>query len=118
MMDIKAIAVMEGVVIGGLLKLIENEGVDINSVNLSINYGNGTQSPDTKLVDIIGFLQEQLEDLKSGEWVLVPKEPTEKIINAMHDSFFGAFIEGKATGGQSIEFAYKAMIEAAQGEEE
>ena len=50
------------------------------------------------------------------DFVLVPKEPTEEIINAMHGSFLGAFIEGKATGGQSIEFAYKAMIEAAQGE--
>lgn len=47
-------------------------------------------------------------------YCVVPKEPTEEIINAMHDSFLGAFIEGKATGGQSIEFAYKAMIEAAQ----
>ena len=57
-----------------------------------------------KIVDVI---LEQLEG-----FVLVPKEPTEEIINAMHDSFLGAFIEGKATGGQSIEFAYKAMIEA------
>ena len=61
-----------------------------------------------KIVDVI---LEQLEG-----FVLVPKEPTEEIINAMHDSFLGAFIEGKATGGQSIEFAYKSMIEAAKGE--
>ena len=65
----------------------------------------------------INELNAKLEAAQVPEgFVLVPKEPTEEIINAMHDSFLGAFIEGKATGGQSIEFAYKAMIEAAQGE--
>ena len=63
----------------------------------------------------INELKAKLEAAQVPEgFVLVPKEPTEEIINAMHDSFLGAFIEGKATGGQSIEFAYKAMIEAAQ----
>lgn len=67
----------------------------------------------------IDELKAKLEAAQVPEgFILVPKEPTEEIINAMHDSFLGAFIEGKATGGQSIEFAYKAMIEAAQGEEE
>ena len=61
----------------------------------------------------INELKAKLEAAQVHEgFVLVPKEPTEEIINAMHDSFLGAFIEGKATGGQSIEFAYKAMIEA------
>ena len=65
----------------------------------------------------IDELKAKLEVAQVPEgFVLVPKEPTEEIINAMHDSFLGAFIEGKATGGQSIEFAYKAMIEAAQGD--
>ena len=65
----------------------------------------------------IDELKVKLEAAQVPEgFVLVPKEPTEEIINAMHDSFLGAFIEGKATGGQSIEFAYKAMIEAAQGD--
>ena len=65
----------------------------------------------------INDLKAKLEAAQVPEgFVLVPKELTEEIINAMHDSFLGAFIEGKATGGQSIEFAYKAMIEAAQGE--
>ena len=65
----------------------------------------------------INEMKAKLEAAQVPEgFVLVPKEPTEEIINAMHDSFLGAFIEGKATGGQSIEFAYKAMIEAAQGD--
>lgn len=116
-MDIKAIAVMEGVVIGGLLKLIENEGVDINSVNLSINYGNGTQSPDTKLVDIIGFLQEQYEDLKSGDWVLVPKEKIESLVDELHVAFQS---NPPMSLGElhPLLHDFQLMIEAAQGEEE
>ena len=46
-------------------------------------------------------------------FVLVPKEPTQELLNKMQDFFVGAFENG-LTGGQSIHCAYIAMIEAAQ----
>lgn len=50
-------------------------------------------------------------------FVVVPKEPTQELLNKMQDNFVGAFENG-LTGGQAIHCAYIAMIEAAQGEEE
>lgn len=44
-------------------------------------------------------------------FVVVPKEPTQELLNKMQDFFVGAFENG-LTGGQSIYCAYKAMIEA------
>jgi len=44
-------------------------------------------------------------------FVLVPKEPTQELLNKMQDFFIGAFENG-LTGGQSIHCAYIAMIEA------
>ena len=44
-------------------------------------------------------------------FVLVPKEPTQEMLNKMQDFFVGAFENG-LTGGQSIHCAYIAMIEA------
>ena len=46
-------------------------------------------------------------------FVVVPKEPTQELVNKMQDYFVGAFENG-LTGGQSIHCAYIAMIEAAQ----
>lgn len=46
-------------------------------------------------------------------FVLVPKEPTQGLLNKMQDFFVGAFENG-LTGSQSIHCAYIAMIEAAQ----
>lgn len=44
-------------------------------------------------------------------FILVPKEPTQELLNKMQDYFVGAFENG-LTGGQSIHCAYIAMIEA------
>lgn len=44
-------------------------------------------------------------------FVLVPREPTQELLNKMQDFFVGAFENG-LTGGQSIHCAYIAMIEA------
>lgn len=44
-------------------------------------------------------------------FVVVPKEPTQELLNKMQDFFVGAFENG-LTGGQSIRCAYIAMIEA------
>ena len=48
-------------------------------------------------------------------FVLVPKEPTQELLNKMQDFFVGAFENG-LTGGQSIHCAYKALIEAQEKE--
>ena len=44
-------------------------------------------------------------------FVVVPKEPTQELLNKMQDYFVGSFENG-LTGGQSIHCAYIAMIEA------
>ena len=45
-------------------------------------------------------------------FVLMPKEPSSDLVNHGHQVFLGHFNEGGQTGGRSIYFAYKAMIEA------
>ena len=45
-------------------------------------------------------------------FVLVSKEPSTELVNHGHDVFLGHFNEGGQTGGRSLYFAYKAMIEA------
>ena len=67
------------------------------------------------------------EDAINGKWyawqaakkqaipegfVLVSKEPSIELVNHGHDVFLGHFNEGGQTGGRSLYFAYKAMIEA------
>jgi hypothetical protein len=42
----------------------------------------------------------------------VPKEPSADLVNHGHQVFLGHFNEGGQTGGRSLYFAYKAMIEA------
>ena len=44
-------------------------------------------------------------------FVLVPKEPSADLVNHGHQVFLGHFNEGGQTGGRSLYFAYKAMIE-------
>lgn len=86
-MNINEIVPMENIVINGLLKLIEDKGVDLNSIKLSINYSNGNQSPEIKIVDAIAYLQHQFAELSSGDWVLVPKEKIESLVNELHAAF-------------------------------
>ena len=57
---------------------------------------------------IVQVIIEQL-----GDYVVVPKEPTQELLNKMQDFFVGAFENG-LTGGQSMHCAYVAMIEAVQ----
>ena len=45
-------------------------------------------------------------------FVLVPEEPSADFVNHGHQVFLGHFNEGGQTGGLSLYFAYKAMIEA------
>ncbi|WP_180113319.1 hypothetical protein [Acinetobacter sp. YH12073] len=45
-------------------------------------------------------------------FVLASKEPGADLVNHGHQVFLGHFNEGGQTGGRSLYFAYKAMIEA------
>lgn len=45
-------------------------------------------------------------------FVLVPKEPSSKLVNHGHQVFSGHFNGGGQTGGRSLYFAYKAMVDA------
>lgn len=47
-------------------------------------------------------------------FVLVPKEPSADLVNHGHQVFLGHFNEGGQTGGRSLYFAYKAMLEAVE----
>ena len=42
----------------------------------------------------------------------MPKEPNPDLVNHGHNVFLGHFNEGGQTGGQSLYFAYKTIIEA------
>ena len=59
---------------------------------------------------LIGLNRAKAQAIPEG-FVLVPKEPTQELLNKMQDFFVGAFENG-LTGGQSIRCAYIAMIEA------
>ena len=45
---------------------------------------------------------------------LVPLEPSAELVNHGHQVFLGHFNEGGQTGGRSLYFAYKAMLEAVE----
>ena len=47
-------------------------------------------------------------------YVVVPKEPSAELVNHGHQVFLGHFNEGGQTGGPSLYFAYKAMLEAVE----
>ena len=59
----------------------------------------------------INFGRKQPQAVPEG-FVLVSKEPSTELVNHGHDVFLGHFNEGGQTGGRSLYFAYKAMIEA------
>lgn len=63
-----------------------------------------------KLVEQIEKLKAKAQAIPDG-FVVVPKEPTQELLNKMQDFFVGAFENG-LTGGQSMHCAYIAMIEA------
>ena len=61
---------------------------------------------------LLSDAMDAVQKLGSGDFVLVPKEPSADLVNHGHQVFLGHFNEGGQTGGRSIYFAYKAMIEA------
>lgn len=80
--------------------------------------GNKYTTPNPDFYDLVNWLngawyawQAKAQAVQEG-FVLVPKEPSADLVNHGHQVFLGHFNEGGQTGGRSIYFAYKAMIEA------
>ena len=67
------------------------------------------QTPESNA--LLSAAMDAVQKLGSGNFVLVPKEPTLEMIAKGHDVFVGAF-DSKLNGGQSLHCAYLAMIEA------
>lgn len=69
----------------------------------------------SRFIDKINFgwsvWQAKAQAVPEG-FVLASKEPSADLINHGHQVFLGHFNEGGQTGGRSLYFAYKAMIEA------
>lgn len=86
-MDIQTTAIMGNILINGLLKLIENQNIDLNSITLSINYEDGKKSDDLELVDSIILLQSELKKLATGDYVVMPK--------VISDEWMANYIEPK-----------------------
>ena len=61
---------------------------------------------------LLSDAMDAVQKLGSGDFVLVPKVPSADLVNHEHQVFLGHFNEGGQTGGRSLYFAYKAMIEA------
>ena len=59
-----------------------------------------------------GFEQAAKAQAVPEGFVLASKEPSADLVNHGHQVFLGHFNEGGQTGGRSLYFAYKAMIEA------
>lgn len=70
-----------------------------------------SQYPDEEPCLICLAKQAKAQAVPEG-FVLMPKEPSADLVNHGHQVFLGHFNEGGQTGGRSLYFAYKAMIEA------
>ena len=113
-MDIKNIAITATMVIQSLVKLLENEDVDISSVKFKVgSESEGYESPEFELEKLINLAYEGLEKIKEQTtpegFVLMPIKPTETMVMAVVDEH-----EGDAFLPYSIYDAYvkQAMIEA------
>ncbi|MFP6820264.1 hypothetical protein [Acinetobacter sp.] len=115
-MDIKNTAITATMVIQSLLKLLENEDVDISSVKFKVgSESKGYESPEFELEKLIDLAYEGLEKIKEQAtpegFVLVPKQPTPKMIDATWN--FDEEIQDMSHNSRN-EFIYNAMIAAAQ----
>ena len=85
-MDIKNIAITATMVIQSLVKLLENEDVDISSVKFKVgSESNGYESPEFELEKLIDLAYEGLEKIKKQAtpegFVLVPIDTLNKALN-------------------------------------
>lgn len=93
--------------------LIENPNIDITNAKYVYDYAhNNALVRQLKESHFIAWQAAKAQAIPEG-FVVVPKEPTQELLNKMQDYFVGAFENG-LTGGQAIHCAYIAMIEVAQ----
>ena len=91
--------------------LLENPNIDISNAKYIYDYAHKNALVyQLKESHFTAWQAAKAQAIPEG-FVLVPKEPTQEMLNKMQDFFVGAFENG-LTGGQSIHCAYKAMIEA------
>ena len=105
-MQIKHTAITATIVIESLLKILENENFDISSVKFQI----GSESPKFELEKLIDLAINGLDEIKqkndvSEGFVLVPKEPTQPMIDAAKNTAFFYGDRGPTT-------MYRLMINA------
>ena len=105
-MQIKHTAITATIVIESLLKILENENFDISSVKFQI----GSESPKFELEKLIDLAINGLDEIKqkndvSEGFVLVPKEPTQPMIDAGKNTAF-------FYGDRAPTTMYKLMINA------
>jgi len=92
-MEIKNTAITATIVIQSLVKLLENEDVDISSVKFKVgSESNGYESPEFELEKLIDLAYEGLGKIKEQAtpegFVLVPKELSdEKATSLAHKEF-------------------------------
>ena len=67
-----------------------------------------------KYITYRSMLQAWQASAQREGYVVVPKEPSAELVNHGHQVFLGHFNEGGQTGGRSLYFAYKSMIEAVE----
>ena len=91
--------------------LLENPNIDISNAKYIYDYAHKNALVyQLKESHFTAWQAAKAQAIPEG-FVLVPKEPTQEMLNKMQDFFVGAFENG-LTGGQSIHCAYIAMIEA------
>lgn len=89
MMDIKNTAITAAMVIQSLVKLLENEDVDISSVKFKVgSEGNDYESPEFELEKLIDLAVNSLDEIKQANgvpegFILVPIECTDEIAEAI-----------------------------------
>lgn len=74
----------------------------------------GAEQGDNRFKMDIDFMYMAWQARVPEGYVVVPKEPSAELVNHGHQVFLGHFNEGGQTGGRSLYFAYKAMIEAVE----
>lgn len=92
-MDIKNTAITATMVIQSLVKLLENENVDISSVKFKVGFeSEGYESPEFKLEKLIDLAYEGLEKIKEHAipegFVLVPKLSANYLFNKVPELGF------------------------------
>ena len=88
------------------------------------NYHDGDIFPNNEILDFNGHHNEYRDSSLNMLWdswqastqrqgfKLAPLEPSAELVNHGHQVFLGHFNEGGQTGGRSLYYAYKAMIDA------